>query len=84
MRRQSTFVFHHASHPWSKNKILIWMVRFLYRSLVRYVTSSDCIILYLISMLNGKRLKSALFAHLILVIVSFTLNTHQMFIEIDI
>jgi hypothetical protein len=26
LRRQSTFVFHHASHPWSKNKILIWMV----------------------------------------------------------
>lgn len=30
MRRQSTFVFHHASHPWSKNKILIWMVSFLF------------------------------------------------------
>ncbi|CAL4985497.1 unnamed protein product [Urochloa decumbens] len=29
MRRQSTFVFHHASHPWSKNKILIWMLCFL-------------------------------------------------------
>lgn len=26
MQRQSTFVFHHTSHPWSKNKILIWMV----------------------------------------------------------
>uniref|UniRef100_A0A0E0R4Z6 MLO-like protein n=1 Tax=Oryza rufipogon TaxID=4529 RepID=A0A0E0R4Z6_ORYRU len=25
MQRQSTFVFHHTSHPWSKNKILIWM-----------------------------------------------------------
>ncbi|VAI03100.1 unnamed protein product [Triticum turgidum subsp. durum] len=25
MRRQSTFVFHHASHPWSKSKILLWM-----------------------------------------------------------
>ncbi|XP_058087460.1 MLO-like protein 4 [Magnolia sinica] len=25
MKRQSTFVFHHTSHPWSKNKILIWM-----------------------------------------------------------
>lgn len=28
MKRQSTFVFHHASHPWSKSKILIWMVMF--------------------------------------------------------
>lgn len=24
--RQSTFVFHHASHPWSNNRFLIWMV----------------------------------------------------------
>ncbi|KAF3796431.1 MLO-like protein 4 [Nymphaea thermarum] len=22
---QSSFVFHHTSHPWSKNKVLIWM-----------------------------------------------------------
>ncbi|KQJ89165.1 MLO-like protein 4 isoform X2 [Brachypodium distachyon] len=29
MQRQSTFVFHHASHPWSKSKILIWMLCFL-------------------------------------------------------
>ncbi|ONK57992.1 uncharacterized protein A4U43_C09F6550, partial [Asparagus officinalis] len=29
MRRQSTFVFHHASHPWSKSKILIWMLCFV-------------------------------------------------------
>lgn len=29
MRRQSTFVFHHASHPWSKSKILLWMLCFL-------------------------------------------------------
>ncbi|CAN6440072.1 unnamed protein product [Victoria cruziana] len=28
IKRQSTFVFHHASHPWSKNKILIWMLCF--------------------------------------------------------
>lgn len=26
MMRQSTFVFHHASHPWSNNRFLIWMV----------------------------------------------------------
>ncbi|KAF7803614.1 MLO-like protein 4 [Senna tora] len=25
MRRQTTFVFHHTSHPWSRNPILIWM-----------------------------------------------------------
>ncbi|KAM3293736.1 hypothetical protein ACQJBY_036954 [Aegilops geniculata] len=30
MRRQSTFVFHHASHPWSKSKILLWMVSSLH------------------------------------------------------
>eukprot|EP00268_Persea_americana_P032113 TRINITY_DN3148_c0_g2_i2.p1 TRINITY_DN3148_c0_g2~~TRINITY_DN3148_c0_g2_i2.p1 ORF type:complete len:383 (+),score=59.10 TRINITY_DN3148_c0_g2_i2:420-1568(+) len=28
-KRQSTFVFHHASHPWSKSKILIWMLCFV-------------------------------------------------------
>ncbi|KAG9444069.1 hypothetical protein H6P81_015409 [Aristolochia fimbriata] len=25
-KRQSTFVFHHASHPWSRSKFLIWML----------------------------------------------------------
>ncbi|XP_021864784.1 MLO-like protein 4 isoform X2 [Spinacia oleracea] len=25
MRRQTTFAFHHASHPWSRNRFLIWM-----------------------------------------------------------
>ncbi|XP_058771839.1 MLO-like protein 4 [Vicia villosa] len=29
MRRQTTFVFHHTSHPWSRNPILIWMLCFL-------------------------------------------------------
>ncbi|KAK9167776.1 hypothetical protein Scep_002967 [Stephania cephalantha] len=29
MRRQSTFVFHHTSHPWSRNRVLIWMLCFL-------------------------------------------------------
>ncbi|XP_073013422.1 MLO-like protein 4 [Typha latifolia] len=29
MKRQSTFVFHHASHPWSNNRILIWMLCFV-------------------------------------------------------
>ncbi|XP_020532158.1 MLO-like protein 4 isoform X2 [Amborella trichopoda] len=25
IKRQSTFVFHHTSHPWSKHRVLIWM-----------------------------------------------------------
>ncbi|KAI9082422.1 hypothetical protein K1719_035565 [Acacia pycnantha] len=29
MRRQTTFVVHHTSHPWSRNSILIWMLCFL-------------------------------------------------------
>ncbi|KAL5704072.1 MLO-like protein 4 [Ranunculus cassubicifolius] len=29
MRRQTTFVFHHTSHPWSRNRVLIWMLCFL-------------------------------------------------------
>nr|AWN06627.1 MLO protein 1 [Rosa longicuspis var. longicuspis] len=29
MRRQSTFVFQHTSHPWSRHRILIWMLCFL-------------------------------------------------------
>lgn len=29
MRRQSTFILHHASHPWSRSRVLIWMVNFL-------------------------------------------------------
>ncbi|PQQ01973.1 MLO-like protein 4 [Prunus yedoensis var. nudiflora] len=29
MTRQSTFIFHHTSHPWSRNRLLIWMVCFL-------------------------------------------------------
>ncbi|XP_050208744.1 MLO-like protein 4 isoform X2 [Mercurialis annua] len=29
MRRQTTFVFHHTSHPWSRSRILIWMLCFL-------------------------------------------------------
>ncbi|GMY04960.1 MLO-like protein 4 [Fagus crenata] len=29
MRRQSTFVFHHTSHPWSRSRVLIWMLCFL-------------------------------------------------------
>ncbi|CAH1445215.1 unnamed protein product [Lactuca virosa] len=29
MRRQVTFIKHHATHPWSKSRILIWMLCFL-------------------------------------------------------
>ncbi|PHT36181.1 MLO-like protein 4 [Capsicum baccatum] len=29
MRRQSTFALHHASHPWSRSRILIWMLCFI-------------------------------------------------------
>ncbi|KAK3016331.1 hypothetical protein RJ639_007311 [Escallonia herrerae] len=29
MRRQSTFILHHASHPWSRSRVLIWMLCFL-------------------------------------------------------
>ncbi|KAJ1274812.1 hypothetical protein BS78_05G089200 [Paspalum vaginatum] len=46
MRRQSTFVFHHASHPWSKNKVLIWMLCFL-RQFKGSITRSDYLALRL-------------------------------------
>ncbi|KAK2966681.1 hypothetical protein RJ640_002379 [Escallonia rubra] len=29
MRRQSTFILHRASHPWSRSRVLIWMLCFL-------------------------------------------------------
>ncbi|XP_076958140.1 MLO-like protein 4 isoform X2 [Bidens hawaiensis] len=29
MRRQVTFIKHHATHPWSRSRILIWMLCFL-------------------------------------------------------
>ncbi|KAL5706001.1 hypothetical protein ACHQM5_024218 [Ranunculus cassubicifolius] len=28
LRRLSTFVFHHTSHPWSRNRVLVWMLCF--------------------------------------------------------
>ncbi|KAM0940533.1 hypothetical protein DsansV1_C18g0151261 [Dioscorea sansibarensis] len=40
MKRQSTFVFHHASHPWSKSRILIWMLCFI-RQFKGSITKSD-------------------------------------------
>ncbi|RDX73582.1 MLO-like protein 4, partial [Mucuna pruriens] len=37
MRRQTTFVFHHTSHPWSRSSILNWMLCFLrqFRSFIQ-------------------------------------------------
>ncbi|XP_019182461.1 PREDICTED: MLO-like protein 4 [Ipomoea nil] len=28
MRRLSTFIFHHTSHPWSQHKVLVWLLCF--------------------------------------------------------
>ncbi|XP_057865157.1 MLO-like protein 4 isoform X2 [Cryptomeria japonica] len=40
MRRQTTFVFHHTAHPWSKNRILVWVLCFA-RQFIRSVTKAD-------------------------------------------
>ncbi|XP_078170954.1 seven transmembrane MLO family protein [Carex rostrata] len=53
MRRQSTFVFHHASHPWSKNKILIWMLCFI-RQFKGSIARSDYMALRLGFITNHK------------------------------
>lgn len=39
-RRQSTFVLHHTSHPWSKNRVLIWVLCFL-RQFYKSVKKAD-------------------------------------------
>lgn len=39
-RRQSTFVLSHASHPWIKNRVLIWVLCFL-RQFFRSVMKAD-------------------------------------------
>ncbi|TYH26225.1 hypothetical protein ES288_A03G233800v1 [Gossypium darwinii] len=46
MRRQTTFVFHHTSHPWSRSRILIWMLCFL-RQFKSSIRKSDCLALRL-------------------------------------
>ncbi|EEF31703.1 MLO-like protein 4 [Ricinus communis] len=46
MRRQSTFVFHHTSHPWSRSRILIWMLCFL-RQFKSSIKKSDYLALRL-------------------------------------
>ncbi|XP_042436121.1 MLO-like protein 4 isoform X1 [Zingiber officinale] len=53
MKRQSTFVFHHASHPWSKNKILIWMLCFI-RQFKGSIAKSDYLALRLGFITNHK------------------------------
>ncbi|XP_037493787.1 MLO-like protein 4 isoform X2 [Jatropha curcas] len=46
MRRQSTFVFHRTSHPWSRSRILIWMLCFL-RQFKSSIKKSDYLALRL-------------------------------------
>ncbi|KAM7482161.1 hypothetical protein LguiB_006744 [Lonicera macranthoides] len=46
MRRQSTFILHHASHPWSRSRILIWMLCFL-RQFKSSIKKSDYLALRL-------------------------------------
>ncbi|KAL9353792.1 hypothetical protein Peur_051762 [Populus x canadensis] len=46
MRRQSTFVFHHASHPWSRSRVLIWMLCF-FRQFKSSIKKSDYLALRL-------------------------------------
>ncbi|WCJ18378.1 Seven transmembrane MLO family protein [Euphorbia peplus] len=46
MRRQSTFVFHHASHPWSQSRTLNWMLCFL-RQFKSSIKKSDYLALRL-------------------------------------
>ncbi|KAL3515673.1 hypothetical protein ACH5RR_022575 [Cinchona calisaya] len=46
MRRQSTFALHHASHPWSRSRVLIWMLCFL-RQFRRSIQKSDYLALRL-------------------------------------
>lgn len=53
MMRQSTFVSHHASHPWSKNRILIWMLCFI-RQFRGSITKSDYLALRLGFITNHK------------------------------
>ncbi|KAJ4833054.1 MLO-like protein 4 [Turnera subulata] len=46
MRRQTTFVFHHTSHPWSRSRVLIWMLCFL-RQFKSSIKKSDYLALRL-------------------------------------
>ncbi|GAV61192.1 Mlo domain-containing protein [Cephalotus follicularis] len=53
MRRQSTFIFHHTSHPWSRSRVLIWMLCFL-RQFKNSVQKSDYLALRLGFITNHK------------------------------
>ncbi|XP_059651130.1 MLO-like protein 4 [Cornus florida] len=53
MRRQSTFVLHHTSHPWSRSRILIWMLCFL-RQFKSSIQKSDYLALRLGFITNHK------------------------------
>ncbi|XP_074275019.1 MLO-like protein 4 isoform X2 [Silene latifolia] len=53
MRRQTTFAFHHASHPWSRNRVLIWMLCFL-RQFKNTIKKSDYLALRLGFITNHK------------------------------
>ncbi|CAN0878526.1 MLO-like protein 4 [Linum grandiflorum] len=46
MRRQSTFIFHHTSHPWSKSRVLNWMLCF-FRQFKSSMKKSDYLALRL-------------------------------------
>lgn len=46
IKRQSTFVLHHASHPWSRSRVLIWMLCFL-RQFKSSIQKSDYLALRL-------------------------------------
>nr|GMD10104.1 MLO-like protein 4 [Ipomoea batatas] len=53
MRRQSTFALHHASHPWSRSRVLIWMLCFL-RQFRSSIHKSDYLALRLGFITNHK------------------------------
>ncbi|KAJ8526430.1 hypothetical protein K7X08_028907 [Anisodus acutangulus] len=53
MRRQSTFALHHASHPWSRSRSLIWMLCFL-RQFRTSIHKSDYLALRLGFITNHK------------------------------
>ncbi|OVA05217.1 Mlo-related protein [Macleaya cordata] len=53
MRRQSTFVFQQTSHPWSRSRVLIWMLCFL-RQFKSSIQKSDYLALRLGFITNHK------------------------------
>ncbi|XP_057976178.1 MLO-like protein 4 [Malania oleifera] len=53
MQRQTTFIFHYTSHPWSRNRVLIWMLCFL-RQFKSSMQKSDYLALRLGFITNHK------------------------------